>query len=121
MVLAIRGATTSNGNSAEEINECTTQMMREIIKSNNLDEIDVVSIMFTATADLDQLYPSVCVRENIGWINTPILNFEEKNIVNSLKKCIRVLIHINSDKQKSMLNHVYLKGAKKLRPDLLSK
>jgi len=121
LVLAIRGATTSNGNSAEKINECTLQMMREIIKSNSLEENDVISIMFTATADLDQLYPSVCVRKNIGWLNTPILNFEEKNIVNSLENCIRVLLHINSDKQKNMINHVYLKGAKKLRPDLLSK
>ncbi|MGV8145004.1 MAG: chorismate mutase [Alkaliphilus sp.] len=121
MILAIRGATTSNGNSVEEISECTTQMMKEIIESNNLNENDVISILFTATSDLDQQYPSICVREDIGWTNTPILNFEEKNVLNSMKNCIRVLIYFNSNKDKTMVNHVYLNGAKKLRTDLLNK
>ncbi|MCD5413828.1 MAG: chorismate mutase [Clostridiales bacterium] len=121
MVLAIRGATTSDGNSLQEINECTCQMMKKIIEANSIIEDDVISILFTATNDLNQLYPSVCVREILGWVNTPILNFEEKYITNSIKSCIRVMVYINSTKSKKSINHIYLKGAKELRRDLLSK
>jgi len=120
-IRAIRGATTVEQNSAEQIKDATYEMINQIINLNSINEDSVISITFTVTRDLDQLYPSVIIREYFNWNDTPILNFEEKHIVNSLEKCIRVLIYIHSDTKKKDIVHVYLKDAKKLRPDLCLK
>lgn len=120
-VLGIRGAITVEENEVGQIKDATREMMSNIIALNSLNEDDVISVTFTTTKDLDQVYPSVVIREHFKWNNTPILNFEEKNIVNSLEKCIRVLIYIHSNKEKKDMVHVYLKDAKKLRPDLCLK
>lgn len=116
--LAIRGATTVNKNDKDEILNETKILIEKIVRLNNLDFKDMVSIIFTMTRDLDEVYPSVAVREIMGIKNIPLLNFEEKYIKGSLEKCIRVLIHINSNKDKSDIIHVYLNEAKNLRLDL---
>lgn len=120
-VRGIRGAITVNENTAEHIKDATYEMISKIINLNSINEDDIISIIFTITKDLNQIYPSVVIREHFNWNDTPILNFEEKDIVNNLKKCIRVLIYIHSDKSKKDIIHVYLKEAKKLRPDLCVK
>ncbi|SHH49976.1 chorismate mutase [Tepidibacter thalassicus] len=117
-ILAIRGATTVNKNTKEEILKETAVLMKKIMEINDLKQEDIISIIFTMTRDLDEVYPSVAVREIMGIIDVPLLNFEEKYIKGSLKKCIRVLIHINSNKEKSEIVHVYLNNAKNLRLDL---
>lgn len=116
--LAIRGATTVKKNNKQEILDETKILIEKIIKLNNLVAEDIVSIIFTMTRDLDEIYPSVAVREIMGIKNIPLLNFEEKYIKGSLPKCIRVLIHINSNKRKDDMIHVYLNNAKNLRLDL---
>ncbi|WP_122639635.1 MULTISPECIES: chorismate mutase [unclassified Romboutsia] len=118
-VLAIRGATTVNYNTKEDILKETTLLINDIIKSNGLHSDDIISMCFTMTSDLDAAYPAVAVRENLELIDIPLLNFEEKYIVGSLRKCIRVLIYINSKKEKKDINHIYLNEAKILRPDLI--
>lgn len=120
-VRGIRGATTVSENSAEQIEAATYELIDKIITLNEITEDDVISITFTATKDLNKQYPSVVIRNNFNWKETPILNFEEKNIIDSLNKCIRVLIYIHSIKQKKDIVHVYLRDAKQLRPDLCSK
>lgn len=120
-VRGIRGAITVQENTLEEIEEATFHMMNEIIALNSIDEEDVISIIFTTTKDLDQQYPSTVIRNRLNWTDTPLLNFEEKYIVNSLEKCIRVLIYIHTEKEKKDMVHVYLRGAEKLRPDLFLK
>ena len=117
-VLAIRGATTVNYNTKEDILEETTLLINDIIKSNDLHSDDIISMCFTMTSDLDAAYPAVAVRENLELSDIPLLNFEEKYIVGSLEKCIRVMMYINSDKNKSDIKHVYLNKAEILRPDL---
>jgi len=120
-VRGIRGAITVKENTVQQIKEATYEMISKIIELNSINENDVISITFTTTKDLNQLYPSVVIREHFNWNDTPILNFEEKDIVNSLEKCIRVLIYIHSNKEKKDMVHVYLKEATKLRPDLCAK
>lgn len=120
-VRCIRGAITVEENTAEQIEDATYEMISNIINLNSIDEDDVINIIFTATKDLNQQYPSIVMRKRFNWMETPILNFEEKDIVSSLEKCIRVLMYIYTDKQKSDIAHVYLRGAKKLRPDLCLK
>ena len=118
MIWAIRGAITIEDNSEEAVRNGTNELMSEIISQNKLTEDEVVSIIFTGTKDIDSKYPSAVVREDLGWVDTPMLNFDELDIKNSLKLCIRVMIHINTNKGKLEMKHIYLKNAEKLRPDL---
>ena len=118
-VLAIRGATTVEKNSKEEILNETAKLINSILRNNNINNEDIISIIFTMTKDLDTVYPSVAVREVLDITDVPLLNFEEKYIVGSLEKCIRVLININTTKQKKDIKHIYLNKAKDLRKDLI--
>lgn len=120
-VLAIRGATTVNANTKEDILNETSILIRSIIKENKLNYEDIISMCFTMTNDLDDVYASVAVRENLNICDIPLLNFEEKYIKGSLEKCIRVMIYINSNKNKSDIKHMYLNNAKSLRTDLIEK
>lgn len=117
-VLAIRGATTVKKNSIEEILNETKVLVETIIKDNDLNIDDIISMIFTMTSDLDSVYPSVAVRDILNICDTPLLNFEEKYIQGSLRKCVRVMVNINSDKKKNEIKHIYLNEAKNLRPDI---
>lgn len=118
-VLAVRGATTVNQNSIEDILNETKVLIENIIKENDILEEDIISMVFTMTSDLDAVYPSVAVRDLLNICDTPLLNFEEKYIKGSLRKCIRVMVNINSEKSKSEIKHIYLNNAKSLRPDIV--
>lgn len=118
MIWAIRGAITIEENSIEAVKNGTLELMTELIRTNDLREEDVISIFFTSTKDINVVYPSVFVREDLGWSSTPILNFEEKEIIGSLSLCIRVLLHVSTNKDKLQMKHVYLRRAKALRPDI---
>lgn len=118
-VLAIRGATTVKKNSIEEILNETKILVETIISKNNLDTDDIISMVFTMTSDLDSVYPSVAVRDILNIHDTPLLNFEEKYVQGSLRKCIRVMVNVNSNKTKNDIKHVYLNEARKLRPDIV--
>ncbi|MEG2788625.1 MAG: chorismate mutase [Romboutsia sp.] len=117
-VLSIRGATTVKKNSIEEILNETKVMVETIIKDNDLKIDDIINMIFTMTSDLDSVYPSVAVRDILNICDTPLLNFEEKYIQGSLRKCVRVMVNVNSDKKKTEIKHVYLNEAKNLRPDI---
>lgn len=117
-VRALRGATTVETNSREEILEATAEMIKEIMSRNNLETEDMISILFTVTSDLDTVFPAVAVRQ-LGITDVPLLDVAQPAIKGALGKCIRVLIHFNTEKKNSELNHVYLRGAKVLRPDLV--
>lgn len=120
-VLAIRGATTVNYNDKDKIILETAKLIKTIIEENSLDADDIISMCFTMTRDLDKVYASVAVRENLNITDIPLLNFEEKYIEGSLEKCIRVLIHVNSEKSKQNIKHVYLNKSKSLRKDITEK
>ena len=117
-ILAIRGATTVESNTKEEILKETSNLMKTIIKENNLDVEDMISMCFTMTNDLDAVYPAVAVRNILNITDVPMLNYEEKYIQGSLRKCIRVMIYIESNKTKKDVKHIYLNKAKELRKDL---
>ena len=116
-VRAIRGATTCE-NSKEEIFEATKELVKEIIDCNGIDTSDIIDIIFTVTKDLDKVFPAASVRQ-MGITNVPLLDMLSPDIENALKKCIRVMVHINTDKGNDELKHIYLRGAKMLRPDLV--
>ncbi len=116
----VRGATTVDENSREAIMEATRQLLETITRLNDMDLDDIASVYFTTTTDLDAAYPAAAARE-LGWFDVALLCAHEMNVNEGLPRCIRVLIHWNTPLLARDLHHVYLRGAKVLRPDLASR
>ncbi|WP_013325504.1 chorismate mutase [Gloeothece verrucosa] len=116
-VRAIRGATTADSNTIEAIREVVSELLDEIETRNQLDPSDIVSVIFTATEDLDAVFPAAIARERPNWQNVPLLDVQQMQVKGSLKYCIRVLIHVNTCKPQVEIYHSYLRQAKNLRPD----
>ena len=116
----VRGATVSAENTKESIIEATKELLEELIKENELKAEDIASIFFSVTSDLDADFPAVAARQ-LGLNNTPLLCLNEINVPGSLKKCIRILCHVNTPVPQSQIRHIYLKEAQSLRPDTVKK
>ncbi len=116
MCRGIRGATTTTANTAEDILESTVELMHAVISLNDLVPEDVASVIFTTSPDLTATFPAIAARE-IGWNEVPLMCSHEMDVPASLKMAIRVLIHVNTTKPPSEIRHVYLKGARQLRPE----
>ncbi len=117
-VRAIRGAITVEHNDANEIIEATKELLCVIINKNEIEQDDIASVIFTITRDLDAAFPALAARQ-IGWTSVPLICSYEIDVVGSLKSCIRVLMHVNTEKSNKDMKHIYLKGARVLRPDLV--
>jgi chorismate mutase len=115
---AVRGAITVERNAREEILAATRYLLAEMTAANDIAMDDVASVIFTATADLDAVYPAVAARE-LGWTHTPLLCMQEMAVRGSLGRCVRILIHWNTSLAASDIQHIYLRGAQALRPDLV--
>jgi chorismate mutase len=115
----VRGATTVERNEREEILRATRQMLALIIRQNGIDKADVASAIFTTTPDLNAEFPALAARQ-LGWLDVALLCAHEMAIPGSLEKCIRVLIHWNTQRKPQEIKHVYLREAAALRPDLCS-
>lgn len=113
----IRGATTVEDNSAAAILEATEELLAQIVRANGLAAEDVVSAFFTATPDLTAAFPARAARE-LGWQHVALLDAQEIPVPGSLPRCVRVLIHWNTDKPQDEIQHIYLRGAASLRLDL---
>jgi len=116
----VRGAVTVDENSREAIVEATRQLLETVTRLNDMALDDIASVYFTTTTDLDAAYPAVAARE-LGWFDVALLCAHEMNVDDGLSRCIRVLIHWNTTLPAKELRHVYLRGAKVLRPDLASR
>ena len=112
----IRGATTAEANTAEDILEVTEELMRAVITLNELEPDDVASVIFTTTPDLTATFPALAARE-IGWTEVPLMCAHEMAVPGSLQKCVRVMIHVNTTRTVAEIKHVYLKGSRELRPE----
>jgi len=110
----IRGAITVDANTKQSIYASTKELLREMIKANEVKQDDMASIIFTATDDLNAAFPAKAARE-MGFSNIPLLCSREINVANSLKSCLRILILFNSNKKHDDIKHIYLKGAADLR------
>ncbi len=109
----IRGATTVETNEARALLAATRELLEQITAVNGLHSDDVLCAFFTATADLDAAYPAQAARE-MGWVNVPLLCAQEMRVKGSLPRCLRVLLFARTSQD---IHHVYLKGARALRPD----
>lgn len=118
MVRAVRGAITVENNDRAEILEATKELLEEILKANDIERDSLIQIIFTLTPDLNAVFPAVAARE-MGITNVPLMCMSEIPVEGALKKCVRVLLQMNTGKGLDDIVHVYMKGAKALRPDLV--
>lgn len=113
----LRGATTASENSAEAILDATRELLTGLIATNQLDANDIASAIFTLTPDLDAAFPARAARE-LGWSQVALLDMAAPRVPGDIARCIRVLIHWNTERLARELVHVYLRDARTLRPDL---
>jgi chorismate mutase len=113
----VRGATTVASNDREEILTATRQLLALMIRLNGIESRDVASAVFSTTRDLDAEFPALAARQ-LGWIDVPLMCGHEISVPGSLPLCIRVLLHWNTEKEQSEIEHVYVREANRLRPDL---
>ncbi|MGV3608398.1 MAG: chorismate mutase [Planctomycetaceae bacterium] len=113
----VRGATTVESNSKEEILAATRQLLALLIRINNIDTEMVASATFSVTSDLNAEFPALAARQ-LGWIDVPLLCTYEIDVPGSLRRCIRILVLWNTDKSQRDIRHVYVNEAVRLRPDL---
>ena len=112
----IRGATTVEENIKETILTATKTLIQTILEKNNIDKKDIASIFFSVTHDLDSTFPAAAARE-LNLTYTPLLCLNEIAVRGSLDKCIRILMHVNSDIPQEEIKHIYLNKAISLRPE----
>jgi chorismate mutase len=114
---AIRGATTLDEDTRDQVMERTAELLRTIFERNDLQKSDLVSIIFTATDDVRSEFPAAAAR-SIGISDVPLLCARELDVREAVTLCVRVLIHAYSTREPSELRHVYLERARPLRTDL---
>ena len=113
----VRGATTVEANTRDEILTNTRQLLALMIRANGIEPDDVGSAMFSVTSDLNAEFPALAARQ-LGWLDVPLLCTYEVDVPGSLRRCVRVLIHWNTETPQHQVRHVYIKEAMRLRPDL---
>jgi chorismate mutase len=114
---ALRGATTVDEDTVEQIHERVVALLTALFERNEIDHDQLVSIVFTATDDIHAAFPAAAARR-FGLGDVPLLCARELDIDGATPRCIRVLMHLESDVPRSALHHVYLEGAVGLRDDL---
>jgi chorismate mutase len=114
----IRGATTVGANYIEDILAATRELLEALQSENGFAPEDLAAIWFTVTDDLNAAFPAQAARQ-LGWNDVPLLDALEIPVPDSLAQCIRVLVLWNTEVRQSAIRHIYLRGAKVLRPDLV--
>jgi chorismate mutase len=115
----IRGATTARENTRDAILDATRELLDALVQANNLSAADIASVYFTVTSDLDAAFPAAAAR-SLGWNEVALLDAQAPRVINDVPRCIRVLIHWNTVRTDYEIRHVYLHGARGLRPDRAS-
>ncbi|MDQ1909410.1 chorismate mutase [Paenibacillus sp. GD4] len=117
-VRGIRGATTVVNNEKNEILSATTELLHQIIAENEIVPEDIASVFVTVTQDLTATFPAMAIRQMPGWDLVPLMCSLEIPVEGSLPLCIRLMVMVNTEKSQAEMQHVYLKDAMRLRPDL---
>ena len=116
-VRAIRGATTLDADTREDVFARVTELLRVIVAENEVAHDDLISMIFTATPDIRSCFPATAARE-LGFDDVPLLGAQELDVDGALPLCVRVMMHVESDRSRADIRHAYLHGAVALRRDL---
>jgi chorismate mutase len=117
-VRGVKGATTTNGDSRDDVLDATAELLAMLIQENGIDQDDVAAVQFTTSPDLVAEFPAVAARERLGWNDVPLMCGHEMARPGALERCIRILILWNTSKAQAEIKHAYINDAAKLRPDL---
>ncbi|WP_406590199.1 chorismate mutase [Bacillus atrophaeus] len=118
MIRGIRGATTVEHDTEQEILSKTKQLLEKMITENKTKPEDVVQMLLSATPDLHSVFPAKAVREIAGWQYVPVTCMQEMDVNGGLKKCVRVMMTVQTGVPQDQIKHIYLEKAVGLRPDL---
>ncbi len=116
-VLALRGAITLERDERTHLLDRVTRLLSEMLERNDIRHDDLISVLFTATPDIHSAFPAVAARE-MGLGDVPLICAQELDIDGAMSLCIRVLMHLNTERDRAELRHVYLEAARSLRDDL---
>ena len=119
LVRGIRGATTVEANTREAILEAASELLQEMVRANGIERERVASVIFSTTRDLNADFPAVAAR-NAGWTDVALMCGHEMDVPGSLARCLRILMHVNTEQAAHEVKHIYLRGAGVLRPDLVA-
>lgn len=116
-VRALRGATTVADDTVADVTERVQALVTAMLERNGVDKEDLISVLFTATDDIRSMFPATAAR-GVGLGDVPLICARELDVVGGTPRCIRVLMHLNTDRPRAELHHVYFEGARGLRDDL---
>jgi chorismate mutase len=116
-IRALRGATTIDEDTPEDIDERVLALFEALFDRNDLQHDDLISVVLTATPDIHSQFPATSARK-FGLGDVPLLCAQELDIVGAMPRCIRVLVHLSTERTRAELHHVYLEGTQSLRDDL---
>ncbi|MEV0584955.1 chorismate mutase [Nonomuraea sp. NPDC050310] len=117
MVRAIRGAIQVEGNDRDAIIGATTELVSAVMERNRLTTDEVISVLFTATPDLTAEFPALAARK-LGFHDVPLICCTEIAVPGALPRVVRLMAHVETDRPRAEIQHVYLRGATVLRQDI---
>jgi len=116
-VRAIRGATRLSADDPVEMSEAVVELVTAMLERNDVDRADLISALFTATPDLVSMFPAAAAR-GLGLGDVPLICAQEIDVAGALTRVVRVMAHVETDRPRAEIAHVYLRGAEVLRQDL---
>ncbi|RNL86537.1 chorismate mutase [Halostreptopolyspora alba] len=116
-VRAVRGAVQVEADERELVLDATTELVSEVMRRNELTTDDVISVLFTTTSDLTSEFPALAARK-LGFVDVPLMCASEIAVPHGLPRVVRLMAHVETERYKSELQHVYLRGAQALRLDI---
>ncbi len=120
-VRGIRGATSATANTAEAIVEATEELLRELVRLNDLDPAEIAFAYFTTTPDLNAEFPALAARR-LGWLDVPLLCGHDMNVQQpnprGVPMCVRILLLYNTPRPQASMRFAYMRGAEAIKADL---
>ena len=116
-VRGVRGAVLLSADDADEMTEAVVELLTQMLSRNELDVDDLISIVFTATPDLHCAFPAAAAR-TLGLHDVPLMCAQEIDVHDAPRRVIRILAHVNTDRERRDITHIYLRGAEILRQDI---
>jgi chorismate mutase len=116
-VRAVRGAIQVDDDDREQVLDATTELLRAVLERNALSSDDLISVLFTATPDLVSEFPAYAARQ-MGITDVPLMCASEIAVPGAMPRVLRLLAHVETERPRADVRHVYLRGAAALRTDL---
>ena len=116
-VRAIRGAVQVDADERDQVLEATAELVAEVMRRNELTTDDVISVLFTATPDINSEFPALAARR-VGFSDVPLMCATELDVPHALPRVVRLMAHVETERPRSEVQHVYLRGAQALRLDI---